>query len=109
MNHTNSSACNAQPTALLAHIRAWIAQKDKGQKYACVRDYRNDFDPLCEGCLAKAVIAQIELLTSRLKMIADAAKDGASLTWIRAVAEEGLRGEPLVELRTDEQVAKESV
>lgn len=36
----------------------------------------------------------------RLQMIADAAKDGASLTWIRAVAEEGLRGEPLVELQT---------
>lgn len=34
----------------------------------------------------------------RLQMIADAAKDGASLTWIRAVAEEGLRGEPLSRL-----------
>lgn len=34
----------------------------------------------------------------RLQMIADAAKDGASLTWIRAVAEEGLRGDPLAEL-----------
>jgi hypothetical protein len=34
----------------------------------------------------------------RLRMIADAAKDGASLTWIRAVAEEGLRGESLAEL-----------
>lgn len=34
----------------------------------------------------------------RLQMIADAAKDGASLTWIRAVAEEGLRGEPLAEI-----------
>ena len=35
---------------------------------------------------------------ARLTMIRDAAKDGASLTWIRAVADEGLRGEPLAKL-----------
>lgn len=38
---------------------------------------------------------QIQQLRARLTMIRDAAKDGASLTWIRAVADEGLRGEPL--------------
>jgi len=34
-------------------------------------------------------------LRMRLEMIREAAKDGASLTWIRAVADEGLRGELL--------------
>lgn len=45
--------------------------------------------------------AALSLAMDRLQMIIDAAKDGASLTWIRAVAEEGLRGEPLVELPTE--------
>jgi hypothetical protein len=39
-----------------------------------------------------------ELRLTRLKMIADAAKDGASLTWIKAVANEGLLDEPLASL-----------
>ena len=39
-----------------------------------------------------------ELRLTRLQMIADAAKDGASLTWIKAVANEGLLDEPLAKL-----------
>lgn len=41
---------------------------------------------------------EIALAKSRLEMIRDAAANGVSLVWIRAVADEGLRSEPLVDL-----------
>lgn len=53
----------------------------------------------------------VDQLRSRLQMIYDGAKDGASLTWIRAVADEGLRGEKLgapIGHRTDDLRSIES-
>lgn len=50
------------------------------------------YDPVDE--LATALTGRYD----RLTMIRDAAKDGASLTWIRAVADEGMRDEPMANL-----------
>lgn len=37
---------------LIEEIDWWIAHRDKGQKYACVRPYNGSpFQPGCEGCL----------------------------------------------------------
>lgn len=48
------------PTSnLVVQLRAWLAS-DKARKYACARYYRNDFDPVCEGCLIRAAVNALE-------------------------------------------------